>query len=40
MGRKAPLNGHKFDMSSNFKILVGGDKIIVLKFKMVSRGQH
>ena len=39
MGREAPLNGHNFDMWSNFKIPVGGDKIIVLKFKVITKGQ-
>ena len=39
MGREAPLNGHNFDVWSNFKIPVGGGKIIVLKFKVVTKGQ-
>ena len=37
-GRKAPLNGHNFDVWSNFEIPAGGDKIIVLKSKIVSKG--
>ena len=39
MGREEPLNVHNFDVWSNFKIPVGGDKIIVLKFKVVAKGQ-
>ena len=34
MGREAPLNSHNFNVWSNFEIPVGGDKIIILKFKM------
>ena len=39
MGREAPLDGDNFDVWSNFKIPVGGDKIIVLKFKLVNEGK-
>ena len=40
MGREAPLNSHNFNVWSNFKIPVGGDKIIVLKFKIVTKAQR
>ena len=32
------MNGHNFDMRSNFEIPVGGNKIMVLKFKVVLKG--
>ena len=39
MGREAPLNGHNFDVWSNFTIPVGRDETIVLKFKVITKGQ-
>ena len=40
MRREAPLHSHNFNTWSNFKILAGGDKIIILKFKMVTKRQR
>ena len=39
MLREAPFNGHNFDVWSNFEIPVGGDKVVVLKFKLVTKEQ-
>ena len=39
MWREAPSNGHNFDVWSNFNIPAGVNFFMIIKSKMVSRGQ-